>query len=275
MSEESPKNEIQINAIPSFVDDSAKNLLSPVSSEIGTFFADLLYHMTGNVHASAEKKRIKNEIEIKKFKEDLEKELLKKPKEFLTEPKEQVVGQAFDKVKNCLDEPSIQGMFKKLIANAADIRHQKVIHPSFPSIIEQMSPLDAENLELFQSRKTYPIARYNYKIKSGGKLTTFDHLFLGNPNMHNHQDFVLQASSLISLQRMGLVEISYDKWISDESFYEPFKTTYEMEQCREESKKENGLTDSSSDEKQDKAGFDKGIVSITPFGEDFIQVCFE
>lgn len=274
MSEESPKNEININAIPGFLDDSAKNLLTPVTSEIGSFFSDVLYHLTGDVHLSAEKKRIKNEIEAKKFRADLENEILKKPKEVLTEPKEQVVGQAFDKVKNCLDEPSIRDMFKKLIANAADLRYQQALHPSFPSIIEQLSPLDAENLALFQSSRSYPIVNYKFENKkAGGEITTFNHFFLGNPNMHTPQDFILQASSLVSLQRMGLIEISYDKRLANESLYEPFKTTYAMEQCRQESKRINELTDTSSIKKNDNASFDKGFVSITPFGKDFIKVC--
>lgn len=39
------------------LDSPVKALLLPVASEVGDFFSDFLYHLTGNVHLSAEKKR--------------------------------------------------------------------------------------------------------------------------------------------------------------------------------------------------------------------------
>ena len=53
-------------------------------------------------------------------------------------------------------------MFQNLIANAADSRYQQEVHPAFPAMITQMSPLDAENLALFQQSEQYPIAEYRY-----------------------------------------------------------------------------------------------------------------
>lgn len=113
-------------------------------------------------------------------------------------------------------------MFQNLLANSADIRYQSQVHPSFSAMIAQMSPLDAENLELFKGGRTLPIARYKYTLENDGERAAFTNCFLKNPKMIHATDIDLQATSLSSLERQGLIEIRYDCWLLDEKLYDVF-----------------------------------------------------
>ena len=170
---------ITIQALPSCIDEPAKSIALPVTSELGLFLSDLLYHVTGKIHLSADKKRAQNAHELKIFQEELAAEIQKKPAEYLTDPKQQVVGQAFEQVKNCLGEEEIRKMYERLIANAADSRYQALVHPSFPSMISQLSPLDAENLELFRHNldKRFPIVNFQIHLKKVEPFPFFQIIF--------------------------------------------------------------------------------------------------
>ena len=54
-------NTINVNALPSCLDEPIKAVLTPSAKEIGGFFGDLLSIVTGKVHFTAEKRRIQQE----------------------------------------------------------------------------------------------------------------------------------------------------------------------------------------------------------------------
>lgn len=117
------------------------------------------------------------------FKKSLGDKLNAKPEECLVEPRMQVVGPAIENVKYCMDEPQISEMFQNLLANAADERYQSKVHPSFPAMIAQMSPLDAENLGLFRQVDQYPIVEFRYILFDDTFRTAQSNVFAANPKM--------------------------------------------------------------------------------------------
>lgn len=265
---------ITIQALPSCIDEPAKSIALPVTSELGQFLSDLLYHVTGKVHLSADKKRAQNAHELKIFKEELTAEIRDKPVEYLTEPKRQVVGQAFDQVGNCMDEESIRKMFEKLIANAADTRYQALVHPSFPAMISQLSPLDAENLALFNPGKRFPIVTYQLRMRGGGEITYFENCFLENPVMNDLENLSLQATSIESLNRQGIVKISYTTWLFVDKLYDKFNATPLMisaQQLVGEHYPPHGIRENTIVES---VYIQKGLVELTPLGKAFVKVCF-
>lgn len=269
---EKTSKESVVQASPECITEPVKALLLPVTTEIGTTLGDLLYHLTGRVHLSAEKARAKYEQELETFKEELSQEIQSKPVECLTNPKQQVVGQALDQVGNCLDEEKIRAMFAKLIANAADSRYQPFTHPSFPAMIAQLSPLDAENLSLFRSNpdQSAPIVTYKIGIKSGGKIPYFENCFLENEKMSTLSDLKLQVTSIASLQRQGIIEVSYTSWLTEKKYYDKFYTASPMISAQK-------IIDSSSPtsvHEPEKVVLEKGVVHLTSLGKDFVKVCF-
>lgn len=270
------KKEITVQALPKCVDESAKALILPAATETGSFLADLLYHVTGKVHLSAEKKRAQNEHDLQIFKEELAREISAKPSEYIAEPKQQVVGQAFEQIKNCLGEEEIRKMFEKLIANAADSRYQSLVHPSFPSMISQLSPLDAENLGLFRDNldRCFPIVSCKYVLDTGGSINFFENCFLENPKMTSRSDLELQAASIESLNRQGIVRISYTKWLIDNKNYEKFDSAAPISYVRNIIEDSDLKSANSFLSHVKKVDFDKGMVELTPLGKSFVRVCF-
>lgn len=273
--EKNSGNTFNINAVPSCIDEPVKAVLKPGANQIGTLFGDLLAMATSKIHFSAEKMRLQQAHDLEEFKKSLSDKLNAKPEECLVEPRMQVVGPAVENAKYCMDEPKIREMFQNLLANAADERYQSKVHPSFSAIIAQMSPLDAENLSLFRKKEVYPIARYKFNL-SGGEYVSFTHCFLVNSKMKTADELELQAASLSSLERQGLIEIIYGQLLLDKTVYEPFENTEIMQRSRITLSIYQAMENENTpdDMRHTSVTQQNGIVKLTPFGKEFTQVCF-
>lgn len=274
--EKNSGNTFNINAVPSCIDEPVKAVLNPGAYQIGTLFGDLLAMATSKIHFSAEKMRLQQAHDLETFKKSLSDKLNAKPKECLVEPRMQVVGPAVENAKYCMDEPKIREMFQNLLANAADERYQSKVHPSFSAIIAQMSPLDAENLSLFRKKEVYPIARYKFNLSGGGEYVSFTHCFLVNSKMKTADELELQAASLSSLERQGLIEIIYGQLLLDKTVYEPFENTEIMQRSRITLSIYQAMENENTpdDMRHTSVTQQNGIVKLTPFGKEFTQVCF-
>lgn len=274
--EKNSGNTFNINAVPSCIDEPVKAVLNPGANQIGTLFGDLLAMATSKIHFSAEKMRLQQAHDLETFKKSLSDKLNAKPKECLVEPRMQVVGPAVENAKYCMDEPKIKEMFQNLLANAADERYQSKVHPSFSAIIAQMSPLDAENLSLFRKKEVYPIARYKFNLSGGGEYVSFTHCFLVNSKMKTADELELQAASLSSLERQGLIEIIYGQLLLDKTVYEPFENTEIMQRSRITLSIYQAMENENTpdDMRHTSVTQQNGIVKLTPFGKEFTQVCF-
>lgn len=274
--EKNSGNTFNINAVPSCIDEPVKAVLNPGANQIGTLFGDLLAMATSKIHFSAEKMRLQQAHDLEEFKKSLSDKLNAKPKECLVEPRMQVVGPAVENAKYCMDEPKIREMFQNLLANAADERYQSKVHPSFSAIIAQMSPLDAENLSLFRKKEVYPIARYKINLSGGGEYVSFTHCFLENSKMKTADELELQAASLSSLERQGLIEIIYGQLLLDKTVYEPFENTEIMQRSRITLSIYQAMENENTpdDMRHTSVTQQNGIVKLTPFGKEFTQVCF-
>lgn len=274
--EKNSGNTFNINAVPSCIDEPVKAVLKPGANQIGTLFGDLLAMATSKNHFSAEKMRLQQAHDLEEFKKSLSDKLNAKPEECLVEPRMQVVGPAVENAKYCMDEPKIREMFQNLLANAADERYQSKVHPSFSAIIAQMSPLDAENLSLFRKKEVYPIARYKFNLSGGGEYVSFTHCFLVNSKMKTADELELQAASLSSLERQGLIEIIYGQLLLDKTVYEPFENTEIMQRSRITLSIYQAMENENTpdDMRHTSVTQQNGIVKLTPFGKEFTQVCF-
>lgn len=274
--EKNSGNTFNINAVPSCIDEPVKAVLKPGANQIGTLFGDLLAMATSKIHFSAEKMRLQQAHDLEEFKKSLSDKLNAKPEECLVEPRMQVVGPAVENAKYCMDEPKIREMFQNLLANAADERYQSKVHPSFSAIIAQMSPLDAENLSLFRKKEVYPIARYKFNLSGGGEYVSFTHCFLVKSKMKTADELELQAASLSSLERQGLIEIIYGQLLLDKTVYEPFENTEIMQRSRITLSIYQAMENENTpdDMRHTSVTQQNGIVKLTPFGKEFTQVCF-
>lgn len=145
-----------------------------------------------------------------------------------------------------------------------------------PAMITQMSPLDAENLALFQQSEQYPIAEYRYICYNHSYKVMLTNCFFSNPHMQEFDDILLQSASLSSLDRQGLVTISYNTHLTDADSYTSFENNeiIRVMKTAVSASPEDGFHSPRDDSLIIDATFERGRVSLTPLGKSFLKVCF-
>lgn len=260
------KNDIpNVDPVSSILNtEQAKNLTNPPSKSIGTALGDICDLCFGGLHEKAEKSRLIHNKHIEDFKKDLYRDVSNIPEENQVEPKKSIAGPALDASKYYFDEKEIRNMFERLIVNSMDNRMTSKVHPSFTEIIKQLSPLDAQNLALFRKKSQLPIIKLINKA-SDNFTVVFTNFFISNPDC---QDFNLQSVSISSLNRLGLVDITYEAYFTDDLHYKPFLDIPFYQEYKAHFDNLNKINDDNHT-----LDYQKGIVSVTPLGKTFIDVC--
>lgn len=120
-----------------------------------------------------------------------------------------------------MDEGEIRQMFARLIATSMDKTRSHKTHHAYVEIIKMLSPLDAKNLYYLHTLKDETICNRVIMIDGKSEHKILDrHVWLGNPESPNRES---QQVSLENLARLGLVNITYDSWASDENAYQHHK----------------------------------------------------
>ncbi len=107
---------------------------------------------------------------------------------------------------------TLREMYLNLLGNSMDSDKEKVVHPSFVELIKQMNSLDAKVFERLAKYQHYQkIINPNISIKDQGKFFTgaTPEWFIGW-TIENHDIFEI-SSSLIRLDKFGLIELMYDR----------------------------------------------------------------
>jgi len=193
------------------------------------------------------------------------------PSEKLIEPNESIVKPALSAFSAYNSEEELRNMFAKLIASAFNGDMEAFVHPAFVEIIKQLSPVDAQNLNVFQvnSSKLFPTGRVLQIADDDGELL-LSNLFLANVEYQNQ---VIQSNSITNLARLGLVEVSYDIKAKFDS-YDEFRNISEIATLvskygdmiiygiEQGGVPNNGLV------------MIPGSIKLTPLGLAFCKVCF-
>lgn len=246
--------------LPDFVDHVAENLTKQVTANAGQTFGDIWFLVFGGISQLAEKRKLKYAVELDKFKKELEEKIEQIPQEKRVEANMQIVGPALENSKYCMESEEIRKAFANLISRSLHQDYSKYIHPSFADMLKQMSPIDAQNLMLFRSRKSYPICDIHYKENgSSGYNVIFNNLFLANTEQTNYD---LQTQSISSLIRFGLVDIPEFLSLANQTLYDEFETNPIYLSMKMQSSEEMGTVT-----------LMKKKIDITPLGEMFINAC--
>lgn len=196
------------------------------------------------------------------FLKDIATEVSNIPIDQIQEPKLSVLGPALEASKYYIDDEELRSLFAKLIAASMDNSKNEVLQPAFVEIIKQMSPIDAKNLiNLYDIKdKQNPIVSIILESKdSKNYKEVFDHFYIENIGNISH---VRVASSLLNLKRLGLIEINYDVFLSDENRYLSYENHPIINQFK------NEYNDDLHSIK-----LKKGLIKITNFGMDFCKIC--
>ena len=196
------------------------------------------------------------------FLKDIATEVSNIPIDQIQEPKLSILGPALEASKYYIDDEELRSLFAKLIAASMDNSKNEVLQPAFVEIIKQMSPIDAKNLiNLYDIKdKQNPIVSIILESKdSKNYKEVFDHFYIENIGNISH---VRVASSLLNLKRLGLIEINYGVFLSDENKYLPYENHPIINQFK------NEYNDDLHSIK-----LKKGLIKISNFGMDFCKIC--
>ena len=196
------------------------------------------------------------------FLKDIATEVSNIPIDQIQEPKLSVLGPALEASKYYIDDEELRSLFAKLIAASMDNSKNEVLQPAFVEIIKQMSPIDAKNLiNLYDIKDIQnPIVSIILESKdSKNYKEVFDHFYIENIGNISH---VRVASSLLNLKRLGLIEINYGVFLSDENRYLSYENHPIINQFK------NEYNDDLHSIK-----LKKGLIKITNFGMDFCKIC--
>ena len=247
--------------------DVVSDIVRPTSKSIGQTIGYIVDGTFGWLGVWGQRQKIKQEKYIEDYKKEVNKNLEAIPQENLKEPEMYIVGPAIEASKYYYEEAQFKEMFAKLIAASCDDRDNDKISPYFVEAIKQISHKEATILTLFRDKKTsaLPIVNYRLILKTIGEKYYEKYVFI-----HDNPDNIRKYSdSLINLQRLGLVNLDFQNWLTDNNFYQIYKDNNFFKNTKQEILKNIENPDFECRD------FDiqKGILELTPLGKNFIDLC--
>lgn len=144
------------------------------------------------------------------------------PAEHIVEPKASIAGPTLQGLAFTHEEPNLKEMYLNLLATAMDGRAAALAHPAFVEIIKQLDSEDARLVRgALQSPNAIPIVQIHRKRKDGyGYSVLVQHLL----NLTDSTTGVPVEDSQLPAMidnwiRLGLVEVAYDKHLTDLTNY--------------------------------------------------------
>lgn len=215
------------------------------------------------------RKKAEMDVYIDIYKDQLKTSLNEIPEKNRQEPKNSIIWPALESSIFYLENEEYRKMFAKLITSACDARKNANIHACFLEIIKQMDPLDAHLISLFKHNFSLPIIELRALNDADNSIQIeLSNCFLTN-TLNEKLDS--NASAITNLDRLGLIKIDFTSWLTDDDRYSIYRNHPDFV-----IKKKNIV----SNYKLIGTGIKdltigKGLVSLTPLGEDFIEVCIE
>lgn len=195
-----------------------------------------------------------------KLKRDLEQKYKFIPDEYKTEARINIAGPVFENLKYNLDEEHLKEMYENILISDMDNRKQSKVLPAYIDIVRQLSKADAEMLKFFKEENIIdePVIKLKFDFSSGGFVYLSNNIEL----IHNNKNIVLDSIILDNLLRLKIIELDFDRHLHDTSIYE---TSFKEVSLRNEFK--------NLDSNVKKLNFSKGLITLTDFGKNFIDIC--
>lgn len=258
---------VEIPTLPDSIDNAVKNLTDQPTASIGQTFADLWQlALGGRVSLAAKKQRLRYAQNLEEYRKKLEGKVLSIPEDKQVEPSIQIAAQALDDSQYCIGSEELREMFANLIARSMHADYAERIHPSFSKIAQQLSPLDAQMLCILRNSHVSRggIAVVNYVAKNDkntGYTVLRENIPADMPPNCTPDD---AARSLVSLTRLGLVDIPSDAHFTDDDRYTVFEQTPLYQDCSTQAIFFGR-----------KLEMKKHIAKLTVLGKDFVSVCLD
>ncbi|WP_250512858.1 DUF4393 domain-containing protein [Caballeronia sp. INDeC2] len=198
-----------------------------------------------------------------RFARDMEVKAAAIPPEEIVDPKPSVAGPALQGLAFTHDEPDLKAMYLSLLATAMDKRVSKSAHPAFVEIIRQIDASEVALLRPLLSRDMLPIVEINRA--TGGPLGHYNMLVrhyagLIDPKTGEQRELPEFPAMVDNWIRLGLVDVSYERFMTDEGRYSWVEERTLVKQLKAEHERDGSTIE-----------ILRGTVMRTAFGLQFAQ----
>lgn len=182
------------------------------------------------------------------------------PEEDIQTPPTNIAGPAVEALRFTGHNENLRELYASLLAMSMNKNTIDKAHPSFVDIIKNLSTEEAFILQQFISKDFFPKIDIQETLKDNkGQINRFQ-----NFTLFHEVDSRLKPQNiptyLDNLQRLGIIEILKDEYLTNDKLYEPLKTSSSILSLIQNIEKK-GL----------EVNFRKGIISLTAFGKDFVK----
>lgn len=196
-----------------------------------------------------------------KFQEEIAAKAAAIPPENIVEPKASVAGPSLQGLAFTHDEPNLKEMYLNLLATAMDSRASATAHPAFVEIIKQLDSEDAQLIRgALQSDFPIPIIQIRGNLPNqGGYSVLMSHVLdLTNSITRTAMESPQLPAMIDNWVRLGLVEVAYDKHITDLTRYGWADQRPELIRLRQQPRGDESVV-----------AYEKGILQCTQLGKRF------
>ena len=205
-----------------------------------------------------------------KIEDDVEKEVQKRlekvPEERLKSPDPEIAVPLLQSLTYTAQNETLREMYIALLANSMDISKENVVHPSYVDIIKKMNRLDALLFEKLSKTRGYVMA-INPRIAINGTNKIYTNAlpewYLGW-TIDGYDEFAVSAS-LIRMSKFGILELMYDRTITEANYSALRQTTF-LEQVLDGYK-------NAYPQQQLKIETTDSVVYVNEYGKQFREAC--
>lgn len=193
------------------------------------------------------------------------KKLADTPVENICTPDPAVAGPALESLRYTGHKESLSELYANLLASAMDKETARTAHPGFVEIIRNMSSDEAKILEYIIKVDVAPVVDIKRVItENGGEIKVHELVStLGSDAGCEHRD--LTSSYLINLERLGLIEIPRDAFLTKPDAYDLIVNDPPVKEVIDQLNKLGG--------EKFKGDLNKYYVRATVFGKQFNRAC--
>ncbi|MGI9316028.1 MAG: DUF4393 domain-containing protein [bacterium] len=186
------------------------------------------------------------------------------PPENISAPDIAIAGPVLEALRYTRHRHLICELYLNLLASALDIKSAKTVHPGYVDIIKNMTSDEVRIIAHLLEVKVIPVIDIN-KVRSGNlgdiKINTLVSTIGVDAGCEYEE---LSESYLNNLERIGLIEIPKDTYITDPGVYDRILTSLPV-------KAKIHILNRGKD--QFRAGINKYFAKLTLFGRYFGQTC--
>lgn len=189
----------------------------------------------------------------------IQKEAEKIPEEKLTEPEAYVAIPALEQLTYCCDCEELRDLYTNLLLSSMNSDTKSKVHPSFTSIIRDLSPDEAKLLNYLHKNVKFPLIDLRLNLNSGGHVTVFSNFSnIGDTTCEHPKNI---SSYLENLNRLQIIDIDSMHYLSNEDVYDKLEKHSIITSIKALSTQEGTWS------------INKKKAQITNFGRQFIEAC--